>query len=383
MRLIHTSDWHLGRIFFGYHLTEDQAHVLEQFVQLVRDSRPDAVLIAGDIYDRSVPPVEAVRLLDHVLSEIVRGIGVPVIAVAGNHDSPERLAFGSGLLQKEGLHIAGTVDSAPLPVVLEDEVGPVAICPIPYAEPALVREAIANTEISGHAAALGAQLAAARERLPQPCRSVAVAHAFVAGGEESESERPLSVGGSGRVEASVFDGFDFTALGHLHRPQSVGHRIRYAGSLLKYSFSEAGHAKSVDVVEIGADGSVMIEPVALIPRRDMRLLEGRLEDLLAAAESDPSPEDFIMATLTDREARFDVMGKLRRFYPNVLHVERLRTAREEPGGTGTADRLNRSEEEICAAFFKEVTGEELSEAERAAMAGVLESVWRAEREAGA
>ncbi len=380
MKFIHTADWHLGRILFGHHLTVDQDHVLNQFVELVRETRPDAVIVAGDIYDRAVPPIDAVQLLNRVLSSIVDDLGVPMILSAGNHDSPERLSFGSTLLKKKDLFISGPVAIDPEPVMLKDRHGPVAICPIPYAEPSRVRECLGDETIVDHETALASLLARTRARLPEDCRSVAVTHAFVTGGEKTESERPLMIGGSGQVDASIFEGFHYTALGHLHRPQSTGGgKIRYSGSLLKYSFSEAGHSKSVDLVEIDGSGEVTVEPISLAPRRDLRCITGLLDDLLAGADDDPGREDYLMVTLEDRGPRIDAMGKLRTVYPNVLHIARDMAATEDRATLSAGERLDRSTEELFSAFFEEVTGNALSEAEREEFIAALESVRTGEK----
>ena len=333
MRFLHSADWHLGRVHHGVSLLEDQAHLLREFIRLAADLRPDAILLAGDIYDRSVPPAEAVRLLDLVLTELVQGLRIPVVMIAGNHDGPDRLAFGASLLGGAGLSVRGVVDAQAQAVVLHDAHGAVAIHALPYAEPAVVRAALGGTlrsdddsaapVIDSHQAALAAQLRAARAAHPAGARSVVVAHAFVLGGSESESERPLSVGGSGAVSAALFDGFDYVALGHLHRPQQVGEaRIQYSGSLLKYSFSEADHSKSVNLVELDANGACTVERIALTPRRDLRILSGSLDEILAAAENDPGRDDYVLARLTDTGALLDAMGKLRTAYPNALAIER-------------------------------------------------------------
>ena len=291
MRFLHTSDWHLGRLFHRVHLTEDQAFVLDQFVDLARRERPDAVLISGDIYDRAVPPPEAVRLLDDTLSRLTLDLGIPTVVIAGNHDGPDRLAFGSRLLAGGGLHLFGLPGPAPEPIRLEDAHGPVFIHAVPYAEPPVVREAFGVETVHDHHAAMVACLDAVRSVHPEGARSVVLAHAFVAGGAGSESERPLSVGGAGTVEASAFAGFDYVALGHLHRPQSLARdRLVYAGSLLKYSFDEATHRKSVSLVEMDAAGACTVERIALTPRREVRRISGLHAELLAAAAEDPARE---------------------------------------------------------------------------------------------
>ncbi len=436
MKLIHTADWHLGRLFYGVHLTEDQACVLDQLVELVKDERPDAVLIAGDVFDRAVPPPEAVTLLDDVLGRIVQGLGVAVIVIAGNHDSPERISFGARLLAPGGLHVAGRVQARPDRVTLRDEWGSVHVCSVPSCEPAFARDAFDTDDIHDHQAAMKALVRAARRGLPMGERSVLVGHAFVAGGEPSESERPLSVGGAGTVEASVFEGFEYVALGHLHRPQwvsggpastgtpassgaadrgassaacsqatglgqgslfdvhpdpssagdddapsSVLGAVRYAGSLLKYSFGEAGHRKSISVVEIDGRGGVQVREATLSPRHDVRQAAGLFKDLRAGGASASGPaDDYLSVTLLDAGPVLDAMSRLRDVYPNLVHVERSEVVAVREQGRA-ADHRQVGEEEVFASFFEEVTGAPLSTAESEAFAQVAEVLRRKEREA--
>ncbi|HMM21730.1 MAG TPA: exonuclease SbcCD subunit D [Selenomonadales bacterium] len=381
MRFLHTADWHLGRIFHNFHLTDDQAYVLEQFIQLARDVRPDAIVIAGDVYDRSVPPPEAVSLFDEVLTRLSLDIGVPVLVIAGNHDSPERLGFGDRVLARQNIRMVGQVAAQVEPVVLADEAGPVYFCPLPYAEPAIVRERL-GVDAHSHEQALQAAVAQIGGKVPPGARRVAVAHAFVAGGAGSESERPLAVGAVAAVPPAVFNGFHYVALGHLHRPQPVGgEHIRYAGSLLKYSFDEAGHQKAVNLVELDKDGRVRLEAIALTPRRDVRCVTGYLEELLARGEKDANSSDYIAVTLQDRGPILDVIGKLRRVYPNVLQLERS----ESPAGEGRAaaprvDHRRQSEADLFADFFRQATGQAMAEGEAAALARLLEEFYRRERE---
>lgn len=401
MRFIHTADWHLGRTFHNVSLVEDQAHVLEQLVDVVRETRADALVVAGDIYDRAVPPTDAVRLLGDVLERVVVGLGVPVVMIAGNHDSPDRLEFGAPLLSARGLHVRGRLDPDAGPVVLSDEHGPVSFFLLPYAEPPLVRERLGDEGLRSHDEAMKA-LTAHLLGSQAPGRSVLVGHCFAMGGESSESERPLSVGGAGTVDTAHFRGFSYTALGHLHRPQTFGSRVRYSGSLLKYSFSEADHRKSVSLVELNGAGEVGAEEIPLSPRRDVRIVEGFLEEILggpgprerAAAglpgHADPgsgtpwvgSPDDYLLVRLLDKQAILDPMGKLRQAFPNVLHVERpglWRTGEVEVAGR---ERLRESVLDLFAAFFQEMTDEPLSAEQRAAFAEIVEEVDRDAREAG-
>ena len=381
MRILHTSDWHLGRTFHGVHLTNDQVYILDEFVRLVRDTHPDVVLIAGDIYDRSVPPTEAVRLLDEVLSRILMDHRVPIILIAGNHDSPERLGFGQRLLARQGLHVVGQLERGPVPIVIPDAFGPVYFCPLPYAEPALVRDRLQVPEAQNHDQAMAALLSHFVQQIPGQARTVIAAHAFVAGGEGSESERPLSVGGSGTVEAAHFQPFNYVALGHLHQSQAAGgEHIRYAGSLMKYSFSEADHRKSITLVEMDAAGKVSSEAITLSPSRDVRCLKGYLQEILSGPQNGESREDYLMVTLQDTGAILDVMGKLREVYPNVLRVDRpyLTTGNNLQGPMGDHRRL--SETELFASFFEQVTGKALAEDEEKMFAETVDTLYRQERE---
>jgi DNA repair protein SbcD/Mre11 len=393
VRFLHTSDWHVGRSFYGVPLLEDQAQALDQLVRLAVEAKVDAVLVAGDVYDRSAPPADAVSLLDDTLTRLVAGHGIPVVAIAGNHDSGERLDFGSRLLSARGLHVAGT---APLFVPFEDEFGPIDVVAVPFAEPGAVAARRGDEAVTDHESALRADLAgpgtpaapdapaSTRPRASRakakaaPRRRIAVAHAFVAGGSTSESERPLVMGNAALVPAACFEGFAYAALGHLHRPQMIGRaEVRYSGSLLKYSFDEAGHRKSVSLVEIGAGGACTIEEVRLAPRRDVRVLEGTFEEIRDAAAADASRDDYVLARLTDRAAVIDAMVRLREHWPNCLHVTAAagRAARGEDAAR--VHVRSHGPAELFDAFFRDVTGDELTADERAAFAVALDAAGRA------
>lgn len=381
MRILHTSDWHLGRIFHGIHLTDDQAHILDQFVKLVINEKPDVVLIAGDIYDRSVPPTEAVKLLDEVLSRILMDAKVPIILIAGNHDSPERLAFGTRLLALQGLHIVGQPAVNLTPVIIHDSQGPVYFCPLPYADPAVVRDRLSVPDATDHDRAMISMVRHITAPIPFGIRTVALAHAFVAGGKGSESERPLSIGGSGTVEATCFQPFHYVALGHLHRPQDAGSgNIHYSGSLLKYSFSESAHQKSVTMVDMDSSGRVALEKIPLSPRREVRCLEGYINDILSGPQSGENKYDYILVTLKDPGPILDAVGKLRQVYPNVLHIERphLFDGGELRGPGGDHRRL--SEIDLFSSFFEQVTGAELSVEQIRVFTETVELIYRQERE---
>lgn len=382
MRFIHTADWHLGRFLHGARLTEDQAFLLDQFVQLARDAEPDVVVIAGDVYDRAVPPPDAVRLLDDCLSRIVSGLGIPAIVIAGNHDSPDRLGFGRALFASSGLHIIGDVRAEPHTVTVHDEHGPVDFHPLPFFEPPTVRLTLDDDSVRDYDRASRALVDRMRSRRSDNRRSILITHAFVGGGQETESERPLSVGGSDRVRAESFAGFDYVALGHLHQRQNVGsERIRYSGSLFKYSFSEADHEKSVDVVEMDARGACSVESVSLRPRRDLRRVSGYMDDLL----SDPGPDDlreaYVAVSLLDRGQILDARGRLSEVYPHILHVERPAFRKDPEDADTIRDIRSLSDAALFESFFNQMTGEPLSAEERSAYESVVDDLRRAEREA--
>ncbi|MGP1406915.1 exonuclease SbcCD subunit D [Selenomonas sp.] len=387
MRFIHTADWHLGRLFFGRHLTDDQARVLDELVHLAKDARAEAVVIAGDVYDRAVPPVEAVELFDDVLSRLLLEERCKVLYIAGNHDSAARLGFGSRLLAGGGVFVAGQLYADAPPVVLDDACGKVAFSLLPYMEPATVRFAYGEEaeDLAGFDEATSFAVARAAACVPKGCRSVAVAHAFIAGGASSESERPLSVGGSDSVHPACFAPFSYTALGHLHAPQQAGApNIRYAGSLMKYSFSEAAQRKGATVVDLAADGSVTIEEVALAAPHDLRVVRGTLEEILEDRARFPKSEDYTAVELMDKGPVLDAHGKLRTIYPNVLQV--MRPGLMEQAGTVREQgrkKLDRPDDVLFGEFFADMTGEALDEAQKKELSDVLEALLREEREAKA
>lgn len=376
MRLLHTADWHLGRSLCTRPLLEDQAAILAQIIAIARDARPDVVVVAGDLYDRALPPADAVRLLDETLCELVLGLGLRVMAIAGNHDSPDRIGFAARLLEQRGLVLHGQA-AARAPLVVVDAHGTVAIHPVAYAEPAAVRAAL-GTDVHDHDAALRAQLAALQREPGR--REVVVAHGFVTGGAESPSERPLSVGTAGRVQAEAFAGFAYAALGHLHRPQGLaGGRLRYAGAPLAYSFAEAGQEKSVALVEIDATGDVRHELVPLTPRRPLRVVTGALAELLRA----PRSEDYLRAELTDTGALLDPFGRLQERFPNLLEIGRPALALDgaAAAAAGGSTALERDTADLFAEFVAQLRDRPLDSDEARAFAE-LHTAWQArEREA--
>lgn len=381
MRFVHTADWHLGRIFFGVHLTEDQAHVLDQIVDLVKSSGAGALIVAGDVFDRSVPPPDAVDLLDDVLSRLALDIGVPVILIAGNHDSPQRLQFGARLLRSRHLHIFGGLKSDLSAVTLEDDAGPIDFYGLPYAEPPVVRQCFEDVEVVDHHTAMRRCVRAVEAIHPNGRRRVLIAHAFVAGGSGCESERPLSVGGAGTVDPTCFDGFQYVALGHLHDPQQFAEgRVRYSGSLLRYSFTE-GQQKAAKVVEIDASGKCTVEVVPLVPRRQIRTLTGTFEEILRGPQNGDGREDYLNVVVTDRGAILDAMSKIRQVYPNALHLERPSFTSALDGNGPRPDHTKMTDAELFGDFFRQVTGEPLTDEQSSAFATVIDAMRQREREA--
>jgi len=338
VRLLHTADWHLGRSLAGASFLEDQAHLLRgQFLDILRDTRPDALLIAGDVFDRAVPPVEAVELLDDILGEVVLGLRIPTVLIPGNHDATERLAFGARLMREGGLHIANS--ALGVPIRFEDAHGEVWVLPSGYASPLLLAELLEDDSVACHDSGFAVICRRLREACPPGARMVMVAHAFLADGQTSESERLLQVGGAKAVSPARFEGFHYVALGHLHRPQTVGDggRIRYSGSPLAYSFSEVGHRKSVTLVEINAAGAVRTEEIPLTPKRALRVVEGTLEEVLSTEKAE-GREDYLRVRLTDPNPVWDPMTRLREAFPNVLELVFARhEALDEAGGPSAAD----------------------------------------------
>jgi exonuclease SbcD len=367
---IHTADLHLGRLFYGERLLDDQEIVLDQLVALVAERRPTAVLIAGDVYDRSVPPAEAVALLDDLLVRICGDLNTPVVLIPGNHDSAHRIGFGGRLMGAGRLHIVGPLGAKTEPIVLTDETGEIAVFPIPFLEPGRVREATQCDDVRDQATAWTQVMARVREGAAGR-RTVLVGHAFVQGGTISESERPLSIGGAETIDAKLFEGVHYVALGHLHRAQSMGSkRVQYSGSPLKYSVSEVEHIKSFTVVEMDAVGDIEVERVPVQARRDLRRIRGRLADLLTGPVQGDA-QDYVVITLEDVGPVHEAMARLRTVYPNTLHIERAVVTATTPGRFVGKDHRELTLEEHFATFFGQVTGAAMTDEESAALRDVL------------
>ncbi|MCM3740210.1 exonuclease SbcCD subunit D [Oceanobacillus luteolus] len=361
MKFFHTADWHLGKLVQGVYMTEDQAFILEQFIHMVEEEKPDAVIIAGDLYDRAVPPTDAIQLLDDVLQRIVLDLKVPVIAIAGNHDSPSRLDFGSNLMKKNGFHIIGRLTENIEPIILKDEFGEVYFHAIPYADPSQVRNLYKDDSIRNHNDAQRRIIEKIQANLIPNTRNIGVGHAFVTPyGEEaentSESERPLSIGGSEYVDARLYEIFNYTALGHLHQAHYVSNEtIRYAGSPLKYSISEEHHKKGFYIVTMDEKGNTEVEKRLLTPRREMRTVEGYMDEILES----PASDDYVFVRLLDRTPVLSPMEKIRSVFPNAMHVERKHYSAFHLSGDNESikERRKMTDLELFRAFYEEVRGE--------------------------
>jgi len=379
VKIIHTGDWHIGKIVNEYHMTKDQEYILNQLLHIIREEKPDALIIAGDIYDRSVAPVEAVELLDKVLGEIILDYNIPVLAIAGNHDSPERLNFGSGILKTKGLYIEGVMKKDPAKVVLHDEYGPVNFYLIPYADAAVVRDIYEDPNIRTQQDAMKAIIDRIKSDINENERNVMITHGYVRGLEDPEtceSERPLSIGGTDMVSYELFDGFCYTALGHLHSPQKAGRdNIRYSGSLLKYSFSEVKQKKGVNIVHIDDKGFAEVETRHLIPLRDMRIIRGELKNLMdPEVYNAGNREDYIKAILTDRGELLDPMRKLKSIYPNIMLLEL-----EDRGNRGEYNILSKasrvkSKLELFSEFYKYINDMELAMESAEVLSRIIQEV---------
>ena len=378
MKFIHTADWHLGKLVHGVYMTEDQRFLLNQFIQLIEEEKPDAVVIAGDLYDRSIPPTDAVELLNDVLFKINVELKVPVVAISGNHDSAERLSFGSSWYRHSHFYLTGKLEKEIQPI----HINGVNFYTIPYVEPGIVRQLWGDDSIHTHQDAMKAIMDHIEESLNVNEPNVLVGHAFVLGGATSDSERTLSVGGSGCVSADLFNAFSYTALGHLHSPDAIKHdKVKYSGSLLKYSFSEAKQRKSVSIIEMDEKGRFDLRYRTLTPKHDMREIEGYLEELLDPPfYENQKIDDYLKITLLDEGALLDPIGKLRQVYPNVLHLERkihLRDMKNKQHFQSVRED-KKSELELFDQFYSEMTTSEMTEDKRKVISDVIEKVLKEE-----
>ena len=376
MLMLHTSDWHLGRSLHRADLRQAQAAFLDHLVATVRAEQVDVVLVAGDIYDRAVPPVDAVELFEDALLRL-HATGAAIVLISGNHDSARRLGFGSRLLDAAGVYLRTRASALAEPVLLADRHGPVAVYAVPYLEPDAV-----DTEPRGHAGVLGHAVRRIRADADARgvARRVAMAHGWVTGGAASDSERDITVGGVGQVPADLFDGFSYVALGHLHGQQTIAGHLRYSGSPLPYSFSEASHHKGSWLVELDGHGVVRAERVPAPSYRKLSVLRGRLADLLGSAAYAGYADDFLSVTLTDPSRPEGAMDALRARFPYVL-VLAFEPEGVVPDGRGYRARIaGRDDEAIAAEFVRHVRNAPATEGERRLLACAFEAARAEETE---
>ena len=404
MRFLHTADWHLGRIFYGQYLTDDQAHVLEhQFFTILKEEKIDGILLAGDVFDRAVPPIEAIELWDSIITRLAMDYKVPLFVVSGNHDGAERLEVGRSMLSESGIHIWGSPHHALQPFEFEGADGRVAICPMPFSEPRRIGDALGlnsseskpvDTDMTDdtlfsyvddkdqEAVALNLhnydQMYQAwsdylYKQVPKRMRSIAISHAFVMGGEVGGSERTLSVGGSEQVSPHVFKNFHYTALGHLHGPQRMGaDHIRYSGSPLKYSFDEHEQKKSFTIIDMDTNGKVDISTIPVEAKRDVVILEGYFEDLLNnTALQTKHKDDYVQARLLDTMPIMDGMAKLRQVYHRCMTIELAGRIATPVVDMGNAVFKELNERELFNQFAETVWKNPLTEREQQ----YINSVW--------
>ena len=404
MRFLHTADWHLGRIFYGQYLTDDQAYVLEhQFFTILKEEKIDGILLAGDVFDRAVPPIEAIELWDSIITRLAMDFKVPLFVVSGNHDGAERLEVGRSMLGQSGIHIWGSPHHALQPFEFEGADGRVAICPMPFSEPRRIGDALGlNSSESKpvdpdmtddtlfsyvddkaqEAVALNLhnydQMYQAwsdylYKQVPKQMRSIAISHAFVMGGEVGGSERTLSVGGSEQVSPHVFKNFHYTALGHLHGPQRMGaDHIRYSGSPLKYSFDEHEQKKSFTIIDMDTNGKVDISTIPVEAKRDVVILEGYFEDLLNnTALQTKHKDDYVQARLLDTMPIMDGMAKLRQVYHQCMTIELAGRIATPVVDMGDAVFKELNERELFNQFAEIVWKNPLTEREQQ----YINSVW--------
>lgn len=397
MKIIHTGDWHIGKIVNEFSMIDDQRYILNELIKLINLEKPDVLIIAGDIYDRSIPPVEAVDLLNEVFSKILIDNKVKIVAISGNHDSGERVSFGSKILEKEGLYIQGIIEDEIKSIRIDDEEGNVNFYMIPYVDPAILRRKFNNPEIRNHNDAMKAVINRIKPSLNENERNIVVTHGYVtykrkdaidkdgenlyelADLEVSDSERPLSIGGTDLIDSDNFDCFDYVALGHLHGRQKVGREeIRYSGSLMKYSFSEINHKKGVVIIEIDGNKKINIRQEELRPKRNMRIIKGPLDELIKAGLEDCSNrEDYIQAILTDEGEIIDPIGKLRSVYPNIMILKR-----EEKKDIGTSltaaskGYKSKTELELFEEYYDRLGSGEFTEEKKEVIRNVVNEVFR-------
>lgn len=355
MRILHTSDWHLGISLHNVTLIEEQKFFIDGLISVIQDQNIDVVIIAGDIFDHSVSSAEAIRVYNRAMTAICNDLNVPVLICAGNHDGAARLASCNELLKKSGLHIAGKIDGDMLPVVIGD----VAFHILPFFSIDEVRYLFPGTEIKSYEVAMQTIVKSLFDRRIPGMQNVLIGHCFVSGAELSESDRSAALGGANIVSKDVFDGFDYVALGHLHRAQNVSPTVRYSGSPLKYSFSESNNKKSVTMIDTS---DMSISEMVIEPLHDLRLIRGEFLEVMDGAENGKGTDDYIKIELTDSYAGLEKIDLFRNYYPNLLCLSGKSFEAENQTVTLTVDEISTlSTEDILLKFYSEIIGEEPDE----------------------
>lgn len=378
MKFLHLSDLHIGKRVNEFSMLEDQEYILAKIINVIDAEKPDAVIIAGDVYDKSVPSGEAVQLFDDFLCRLAKR-SLQVFVISGNHDSAERVAFGGRLMDVSGVHMSPVYNGNVEPIGLEDEFGRVNFYMLPFVKPANVRRFFEEAEIESYTDAI--RVALENMNINTDERNVIVTHQFVTGAEKCDSEE-ISVGGSDNVDASVFDCFDYVALGHIHGPQNVGsERVRYCGTPLKYSFSEANHKKSVTVVELGEKGCLSIRTIVLEPKRDMREIKGTYAEItLKDNYINTNTDDYMHITLTDEEDIPDAIGKLRVIYPNLMKLDYDNKRTRSSAKLDIVENIEqRSPLDLFAEFYEKQNNQLMTDEQSKFMTALIESIWEGEK----
>lgn len=379
MRILHSSDWHLGRRLYGFHLLEDQAYVLQQFIRMAAETEPDLIVLAGDLYDIANPPAESIRLMNEVINELVLGHKRRVLVISGNHDSADRIGFASRLLEESGLLMVGDLSRIEAPLRLRDEYGSVAFYPVPFLETGAIEDYLKRAMPDGqpalYGAAMGSLLDHIRRRFRRKERNVLIAHLAVVGAAPTESER--EIGAAGILDAGLFSDFDYVALGHLHRPQSIHDRIRYSGSLMSYSESEAGQQKSASLVTIDGSGNVTVETLPFSPRRRLHVIEGSYFELRDRIPEGVNAEDYIFFRFHETTPEPDADVQLRKRYPNFMNLRWAQSSLTNMD-LPLIQKENISDIELFRLFYHYTTGEQLDEEQSGLVALALEKLSKGE-----
>lgn len=373
MKFVHLSDLHLGKRVNGYSMIEDQKYILIKILNVIDEQKAEAVVIAGDVYDKPIPPTEAVQLFDDFLFRLVER-NLQILVISGNHDSPERIAFGSRFMDKSGVHMSQVYNGKNDLVELKDKYGKVNFYMLPFVKPSNVRRFFEDEEINTYTDAV--RVAVSHMNVNKKARNVIITHQFVTGAQRSESET-IAVGGTDNVDLYVFDDFDYVALGHIHGPQNVGkNTVRYCGTPLKYSFSEISHKKSVTVVEMKEKGNVKVSTVELTPKLDMREIKGTYEELTFKKNyENTNTEDYLHIILTDEEDVADAVAKLRCVYPNLMKLDYDNTrTRNSFALTQAEETEKKSDTELLSEFFEKQNGKPLSDEQLEYAANLFEQI---------